>query len=693
MKEECMKKTFSIIALMIIVCIVAVSCETDRSHATMRVILQKDRSIVPSDYSLEIARYKITGTGPSGASFEVETSKESVSLEGLIIGEWHLAAEGMNANGDVLVTGETTHRLSSSNGSAIISLETLVGEGNLSVVFTWDAERLGNYEPRIEVSLTPQYGDRSEKELTQVSFNKIAGTAEYSGEALPSGSYVLSAKLFSDSVQVAGLVEAVRIAGGQTSEGEIEFDLDKYPTEPGSLELVNKTGVPVVCNIEGIEESVSADIPLSVRITCKTDDVSDFQIEWFLNGDSIGEGEEITFSPKLGTHRLDVVASTSRIGTSGSASYNFEAVSASEPGVPSTGELITQIGENVIRGSNIVGFLPDGNVIIVSNEHSTVTIAEVIRNELNVEREYSFSTLGITGTITALSSERVNDSLYKVLLANKNPANVYVYNYTPTGCSLSLFGEAEMTTTNWKGEVSTYENISFAGFTTGLVYDGCPAGCVAAKNKRTGLWQVICVNTGKKGLAFTPGATIGAMDMPDDLTYADSVITNRSIALFAKEGYITLQFDSGGNTFIQNDLLGDPEREELGPENVAKITNIHGAAAIDFRTFITIGDYISIIETFNDLSEPIGIPYSEKIDAETSDIVTSEDGKFAYYIDFDTDELVTLDLMNGLSFKEAGRTKLADGNVDSIAISSSGMNLIVYDQNTTSSLSILRVSR
>ena len=183
------------------------------------------------------------------------------------------------------------------------------------------------------------------------------------------------------------------------------------------------------------------------------------------------------------------------------------------------------------------------------------------------------------------------------------------------------------------------------------------------------------------------------MDMPDDLTYADSVITNRSIALFAKEGYITLQFDSGGNTFIQNDLLGDPEREELGPENVAKITNIHGAAAIDFRTFITIGDYISIIETFNDLSEPIGIPYSEKIDAETSDIVTSEDGKFAYYIDFDTDELVTLDLMNGLSFKEAGRTKLADGNVDSIAISSSGMNLIVYDQNTTSSLSILRVSR
>ena len=49
--------------------------------------------------------------------------------------------------------------------------------------------------------------------------------------------------------------------------------------------------------------------------------------------------------------------------------------------------------------------------------------------------------------------------------------------------------------------------------------------------------------------------------------------------------------------------------------------------------------------------------------------------------------------MNGLSFKEAGRTKLADGNVDSIAISSSGMNLIVYDQNTTSSLSILRVSR
>ena len=234
-----MKKTFMVIALLIILCIVA-SCDAKQDRATMRVILQKDRSITPDGYSLDIDHYRITGSGPGGASFNIETSRQSVSLEGLIIGEWTIQAEGLNKDDDVLVTGETTHHLSTSNGSVVIYLETLAGEGSLSLVLTWDAERTDIENTSIEITLTEQYGSKEEIELEEVSIDKNTGRAEYSGVNLPSGSYILSARLYSGSVQIAGFVEAVRIAGDQVSEGEIVFDLDKYPTEPGSLEIINK---------------------------------------------------------------------------------------------------------------------------------------------------------------------------------------------------------------------------------------------------------------------------------------------------------------------------------------------------------------------------------------------------------------------------------------------------------------------
>ena len=151
-------KTLTVILLLALA--VLASCEEAQDYATLRVNLQKDRSIVPEDYPLEITSYRVSGTGPSGASFSVETSRETVSLEGLVIGEWNLLAEGLNSRGDTLVTGETVHRLSATNGSTVIVLKDLVGEGSLSITLSWDPERLSG-TPSVEMELTPQYGGRT----------------------------------------------------------------------------------------------------------------------------------------------------------------------------------------------------------------------------------------------------------------------------------------------------------------------------------------------------------------------------------------------------------------------------------------------------------------------------------------------------------------------------------------------------
>ena len=124
-----------------------------------------------------------------------------------------------------------------------------------------------------------------------------------------------------------------------------------------------------------------------------------------------------------------------------------------------------------------------------------------------------------------------------------------------------------------------------------------------------------------------------------------------------------------------------------------KIRNIRQAAAIDYKTYLFIGDYITVFEAVATRNPAFKILYSEPFTGNAEGLVISDDGKFAYYIDMDSSELVTLDLMNGTSFKEIGRTKLADNTADTIIISGSGTNLIVFDENSTSSLSIMRVSR
>ena len=257
-----MKARTILFSLLAMALVILPSCEEGASHATLRVNLRKDRSIVPLDYPLEIDSYRIAGEGPGSESFDIETNKESISLDGLVIGEWTITAEGRNSNKDVLVTGTTTHRLSTTNGSCTIVLEDLVGSGTLSIELEWDPDRIVS-EPSIELEVTPQYGEKETRTLDLTSMDENAGTASYEGVDYPAGSYVLAARLFDGSVQVAGFVEAVRIVGGETSSGTIVFDLDKFPVEPGTLDLVDNTGVPVSCTISGLEDTVDADIPVT----------------------------------------------------------------------------------------------------------------------------------------------------------------------------------------------------------------------------------------------------------------------------------------------------------------------------------------------------------------------------------------------------------------------------------------------
>ena len=683
------KHAFLVIALSVMA--LFCSCEESVDHATLRVNLRQDRSIVPEDFPLEIESYRITGDGPGSESFSIETNKETVSLEGLVIGEWVIMAEGLNSNKDVLVTGSTTHKLSATNGSCTIILEDLVGTGSLEVLLHWDPERISG-KATVELELTPQYGEKKTETLELTSIDENDGNAQYSGTGYPSGSYVLAARLYDGKIQVAGFVEAVRIAGDQISKGEIRFDLDKYPIEPGTLELIDKTGVPVQCVIEGLTDTVDADLPVKVRITSETDDVSDYAIVWYLDGNHAGDGAEIEITPNAGTHRLDVVASTSRLGTAGSTSINFEAVSKALPGVPSHGNLVEDGEEIALSGTTVVDFLPDGNAMIVSNSERKVYVAAVVRSSLDVKMEYTFSDLGITGDVVDFDSTAVNSSLSKVVLAEENPLKVVVFNYNPTTTSLTKFSEGTPQCFSYPDPVEALE-IDSISVIDAVKKDGCSVGIMTMKASDTNYWQYnymsLTENTGSDDY-FWQGQMVTMMSKAN--LAGDIVTTSESFCQFNTDGKGVYMLKTNSTSDVVNRAFYFNPPVGLESQEV-KFNNMDTFTMLSPEVIMTLGDYINIIGQYN-TSESWILHSSEPFDAEASSLIASSDYEYAYYIDLDANEIVTMKISSdSKSVEEIGRTALAERGMDTLALSDSGTNLIAYDEDNASSLMILRTTR
>ena len=322
----------------------------------------------------------------------------------MAVGEWQLHATALNENGDALVRGSTSVKITGRSTNATIILDELIGKGDVTINLSWNPDVLTG-DARIEIEFVPEYGDVEISQLTRYSLDEAAGKATYKGKDYPSGSYRLSAQLYEGGKEepLAGFTETVRIADGQESIGSIEFDMDKYPSDPSTIELVNTTGVPVTLSITGLSDTVTADVPIEVSLSSDSDDIGTFQITWHLNGRMIGEGRTISITPTEGVHRLDAVASTSRTGSSGSASFNFEAIAAADPGAPNQGNIVHAASSGIKMGLGMVAADHVGNVEVVLLVVAHSGDSGVVQNlEIHIEASLSqhgcYSLIDLVGT-------------------------------------------------------------------------------------------------------------------------------------------------------------------------------------------------------------------------------------------------------------------------------------------------------
>lgn len=396
-----MKKKHVIMIAFAVVALLA-SCSDNPGTTTMRLRLttgseSNSRTLSPSDSSLlDISKYTITGTGPNGKTFTKSSDSDSVTIEGLTIGDWTVTAKGLNNANTEIVSGSLTFRLTATPTPQTIVLDTLIGTGSFRFNMDWSLCDVAN--PKVEAYLTGP--DMSSKEVPlAVTVNTANKTAAMS-ESLAAGSYLLRVLLFDGTKQVAGLVEAVRISNGTSTEGNHVFHFNELG--PNTLMYIkDATGVPIKGSLtvqdtpsEFVSEteyvcSFAFSSPESVH----TDGLT---IDWYYDGvfrqssslDSTGSS--LAFTPMVGLHRIDAVVYNKKLGSTGSASYSFTTV---PNGVNGELALLSSDAKGVmsVDPSSMVAALGGDRFVVVSPTAGRIYVCTVSSGTLNAVKTYDLS--------------------------------------------------------------------------------------------------------------------------------------------------------------------------------------------------------------------------------------------------------------------------------------------------------------
>lgn len=371
-KSRCPAACLSVISVVLILTIFSTGCTETAGSRTASLTLSIDeeepggrtlpgsRSLLP-ETPLTVSYYTITGAGPNESIFNVSTMDSVTTIPGLQTGNWQITAYGWNENGFKLISGSTDFDLTPDTTTTSIVLDEYYGSGTVSVLITWDSSL--TYTPEFHLYLYPQGGTE-----TEVTPTVAAGSASYE-TTLAAGTYILRCELFSYGISIAGCVEAVRIADGITSEGTIVLNLDTMKSDV-SVTLSDETTVPVEGDITGIPVTVSAGTPIELSFTPSNvtgAELVTLSTEWYLDGIYLLTGSTCTITPNAGPHRIDVLASTSTSGSTGSISESFTAM---EPGNSGSLSIIEILDDNtggmMFDGIEYISITADGLIVVAS---------------------------------------------------------------------------------------------------------------------------------------------------------------------------------------------------------------------------------------------------------------------------------------------------------------------------------------
>ncbi len=282
------------------------------------------RTIVPEgENPLQISHYSISGTGPKGQVLEtLSSTTDSVTINNLLVGSWHFSATAYNAENKALATGSIDTYIVSNNNIVTIALDEVVGSGSLELSFDWDQSQVTE-DSQFNVVVYDE--TNTVVDSTQVTSSMEQGEGNLLVSNLSAGFYTVVATLQSDSVQISGFSETVRIIDDTKTSSTIELIIGKV-IDGVSLLINDQTDSPIIGTISSSKSSPEKGD--TITLTYETEETSSYDPTsliywWYKDGELIEQSAsksiEIENLP-AGTSRYDVVVGTETNNSLGSSS-------------------------------------------------------------------------------------------------------------------------------------------------------------------------------------------------------------------------------------------------------------------------------------------------------------------------------------------------------------------------------------
>ena len=278
---------------------------------------------------LDVASYRIRGEGPDGAYFDwVEAESPKIALADIRRGEWTLYAQGLNADGEPVIQGQMTTFLSEDSPVDNLVFDESYGTGSVRCALAWNTAQVQH--PHIDVYVKADDGEYTPRDADEVVYGN--GTAIWSADDLPSGSYVARFILSDRSTPISGAAAALRVIDDKTSIGQVRLTIGDLSHVYG----ITLDNLPA----ETINGAISVD---DHGAAFDTDSTEKILYDWYIDGEYMGteNGHRTVNLEGLdkGYHRVDVIARTADYG-----SINGDSIH-----IYTDGERISEISEDEIN--------------------------------------------------------------------------------------------------------------------------------------------------------------------------------------------------------------------------------------------------------------------------------------------------------------------------------------------------------
>ena len=237
----------------------------------------------------QIASYRLTCTSNEGEIITKTLVRASGDIT-LKVGGWNILAEGLAADGSVIVENQT--QIDVSAGRTInlpINLHLAKGKGSVQITFLTTQTPNASWKYCISLEFLGLPGDAAAEGPPAYTTEFAATEQSFNATDLPSGYYRLAVQL-KDTTQaaIAGSIETILVLPGRISAGNCDIvladpSINISLTVP-LLELSAKTAI-------GVDRFLNKNRKMLVPLAVAEENAN-LGINWFANGEAVGGGLE-----------------------------------------------------------------------------------------------------------------------------------------------------------------------------------------------------------------------------------------------------------------------------------------------------------------------------------------------------------------------------------------------------------------